>query len=394
MGGGHSLVATTQWYLQGSKHYGRQGFAEASAKWCVQPPTSPGRTPLSRPSPPPSLVGARAHSTPPPPPPPPRRRPEDMSSDLSGQVHVITGANAGLGYAAAKGLASRKAEVHMLCRSAERGRAAVASIIEATGNPAVHLHVVDVSDTSAVKAFASTWLSSGRPITSLVNNAGVLPAKYEETQGGLEVSMATALAQSYLLTGMLMPALAAGGRAGAGSGPNKPSPSRVIHVSSGGGLTVKGHPGDLYWTSKPKEAYNGTLQYAYAKRAQMMLTEAWAEKARAAGLSTTVVSHCMHPGWAETPGVTTSLKDFAEKQKGKLRSPEEGADTIVWLASTSDAGVTGTSGRLWFDRAPAAYHFPLAGTTSSKEEVAQLWAACGKDFGWVWDPKAGGGGKA
>lgn len=281
----------------------------------------------------------------------------------------MTGANAGLGYATASALASRKAEVHLLCRSKERGEEARQRIVAETGNAAVHAHVVDVSNPASVRSFASGWGS--KKIDVLVNNAGVLPQRYEAGADGKESSMGTALGQTYLLTGLLLPALCAAGRT---------SPSRVINVSSGGGLTVRLNPSYLFWTSRRKEDYNGTLQYAYAKRAQMMLTELWARKLASARMP--VVVHAMHPGWAETPGVTTSLADFAKKQEGKLRTPEQGADTIVWLAASKDSRIVSSPGTFWFDREPASLHFPLDGTRSSEAEYDSLWATCAKEYGW------------
>jgi dehydrogenase/reductase SDR family protein 12 len=82
---------------------------------------------------------------------------------------LVTGANAGLGLVVATRLAAMRASVHLLCRSEERGRAAVESIRQQTGNEDVHLHVVDVSSAAAVKAFAAEWAERVRlPINSLM----------------------------------------------------------------------------------------------------------------------------------------------------------------------------------------------------------------------------------
>jgi dehydrogenase/reductase SDR family protein 12 len=126
-------------------------------------------------------------------------------------------------------------------------------------------------------------------------------------------------------------------------------------------------------------AYDGTVQYAQAKRAQVMLTELWARRLAGSG----VVVHAMHPGWAETPGVLTSLPDFAEKQRGSLRTPEQGADTAVWLAAAPAAAAS--SGGFWFDRAPAATHMRFGGTTSSPAEYNQLWQQCAQWSAWSFE---------
>ena len=77
----------------------------------------------------------------------------------------------------------------------------------------------------------------------------------------------------------------------------------------------------------------------------MILTEEWAvEKWRGDG----IVVNAMHPGWADTPGVESALPAFYRSTRAALRSPEEGADTIVWLAAATEAGKV--SGKLWLDR--------------------------------------------
>jgi len=150
--------------------------------------------------------------------------------------------------------------------------------------------------------------------------------------------------------------------------------------------------------------YDGKQQYAHTKRAQIMLTELWAAevaKAEAAAGSTSaaaapagaltpppppIVFNAMHPGWAETPGVTASIPDFAESHKGSLRSPEQGADTIVWLAASAAGGQH--TGGFWFDRAPAQTDFSWSGTRSSPAEFAQLWAKCEAWTGYAFTPEA------
>ena len=78
--------------------------------------------------------------------------------------------------------------------------------------------------------------------------------------------------------------------------------------------------------------YRGTEQYARAKRAQVVLNEMWAERFGTLGIH----FHAMHPGWASTPGVDASLPTFSKVMGPLLRSPEQGADTLVWLAADDD----------------------------------------------------------
>lgn len=378
MGGGYSVLGTSQWLLVGNRKFGRAGFLQARE----------------------SFVAA------------------DLDVDLAGQHHIVTGANAGLGRATAEALARRNAIVHMVCRNKERGEEAAAAVRAAAG-PAgeVRLHVVDVSDAKAVRSFAAEWNASGTPVHCLVNNAGVLPNSLARTAEGLESGWATMVMQSYLLTGLLLPSLL---RA-------SPGPARVINVSSGGQYTVRLDLSDPQCTGVAHDsadgkavgsagsgrAFDGRQQYAHTKRAQIMLTELWAEKVKAelelelkkhaapaagtasasgtgsgsSGSGRGVWFASMHPGWAETPGVVTSIPDFAESKRGQLRTPEEGADTVVWLAAAA-APVRQASGAFWFDRALASPDFTLAGTRSTREEFASLWRMCERDAQWRLDAAA------
>jgi hypothetical protein len=123
---------------------------------------------------------------------------------------------------------------------------------------------------------------------------------------------------------------------------------------------------DLQFERKP---FNGVTAYAQAKRAQVILTELWAEKLASSGITV----NAMHPGWADTPGVRKSIPRFYRLAKRALRTPEQGADTIVWLAVAQS--VAGTSGRFWLDRRERATHL-LPGTQSSARDRQRLWDEC------------------
>ena len=316
MGAGYSLVALSQWAIEGNKRFGRAGF-EAAAKAFV---------------------------------------PADTEASLKGQTHVVTGANAGLGLETASTLASRGAAVYMVCRDVVRGQAAVQAVRDATGNTSVHLVVLDVSDAAAVAAFAEAWLATKRPIHALINNAGVLLAKRSVNGAGIEISWATAMTQTYLLSALLLPALQSA---------SSTSPARVINVASGGQFLVHLDAADPFATGAKKllgdgrrRVYDGAQQYAHVKRSQVELTRAWAELSKyelraltlaAGGGGTgaplpTVLFASMHPGWADTPGLATSIPDFHAKQASSLRTPAQGVDTIVWLASAPLSALRRESG--------------------------------------------------
>jgi len=145
----------------------------------------------------------------------------------------------------------------------------------------------------------------------------------------------------------------------------KSDDARVIMVSSGGMYTQRLAVSDL---EAPPEPFDGVKTYARTKRAEVVLAELWHDTLADTG----VTFSSMHPGWADTPGVRTSLPRFWAVTRLILRTPDEGADTIVWLGAA--ARVKGQGGRFWFDRAPVSTHVTTA-TRESPEERDALWDA-------------------
>jgi len=276
---------------------------------------------------------------------------QDLERDLSGRRCFVTGANSGIGYATAAGLAARGAEVWLVCRNAERGAAALASLQAETGSEALHLSLLDLSDLDAIR----TWVAALEPerIDVLVHNAGLLPRERALTSAGHEITFATHVLGPFLMTQLLRERLEAS------------SDPRVVWVSSGGMYSKALSLEDLNWSQRD---YDGVAAYAQTKRMQVVLSELFAER-----WSEPVRFHAMHPGWVETPGVQTSLPRFWEFTKDRLRTPKEGADTVVWLAAA--ARPAESTGEFWFDRQVRSTTL-LPGTGSSSEDRAALWELC------------------
>jgi NAD(P)-dependent dehydrogenase (short-subunit alcohol dehydrogenase family) len=190
-------------------------------------------------------------------------RPEDLDVDLSNRRCVVTGANSGIGYETALALADLGAEVVLLCRNPERGEQAVERIRTQTGNARVLLEIVDMSNLASVRAAAARLAAA--PVDVLVHNAGVLPDERIETPDGLELTFATHVVGPFLLTRLLRPNL------------ERSPDARVVWVSSGGMYTRRLNLSDPNWTERD---YDGVLAYAETKRAQVILSELWAEELR------------------------------------------------------------------------------------------------------------------
>jgi dehydrogenase/reductase SDR family protein 12 len=279
-------------------------------------------------------------------------RPEDLDVDLSGRRCLVTGANSGIGFETSLALADLGAEVVLLCRNAERGASAAERIREQTGNDRVSVEVIDMSDLSSVRAAAERLSESA--VDVLVHNAGVMSDERTETADGLELTFATHVAGPFLLTHLLRDRLA------------KSPDARVVWVSSGGMYTRQLELEDPAWT---KRDYDGVIAYAETKRAQVVLAEMWSEALRGSGVSV----NAMHPGWADTPSVESSLPRFHRLMQHVLRSPAEGADTVVWLAACPD--LAETTGAFFFDRAERQTHL-LPWTKESEEGRRELWSLC------------------
>jgi dehydrogenase/reductase SDR family protein 12 len=278
--------------------------------------------------------------------------------DLRGRVVLVTGASSGIGAAAALTLAGAGATVVLGVRDEARGARVRDEIARAHPGAALELLRIDVADREDVRRAAAELAARHPRLFALVNNAGVLLNERSTTPAGFERSFATNVLGAFLLTHLLLPVLTAGGRTG--------DPARIVHVSSGGMYTQRL---DLEVLQGRVEHYDGVVAYAQHKRAAVVLNRLWAERLR----DKPVESYAMHPGWAETPGVASSLPRFDRLMGPILRTPAAGADTMVWLvASTAPLG---GSGRFFFDRQPRREHV-LPGTRESAADARALWALC------------------
>ena len=277
-------------------------------------------------------------------------------SDLDGRgrVAVITGANSGLGLATAESLARTGVEVIAVVRSEHKGQAARARIDAARVAPGrTEVEVADLEDLASVRALADR-LATRQHIDALVHNAGAMFPERAMTVDGLERTYQVHVAAPFLLTHLLLGPLRASDLA------------RVVTVTSGG-MYAQRLDADL--VDSP-DRYRPATAYARAKRAQVSLTAEWARRHGAEIRFETV-----HPGWADTPGVAASLPRFRSLTGPILRSPEQGAETIAWLAL---APLEGPSGRLWHDRRPRSPH-RAPWTRARPQEAARLWERVCRD---------------
>jgi len=271
---------------------------------------------------------------------------------MSGKVAIVTGANQGIGFATSEELAKLDAEVHMICRDEAKCSQAKDLIIASTKNQKIFAHQCDVSLFESIKRFSAEFSNNNEKLDVLVHHGGSIPVRRKLTSEGKEEMMATALG-AVLMTDLLVPLL------------QKPeSGGRVVIVSNGSAVTVKARLDDLNTDIMP---YDGNLIHTLSKRNQIELTEMLASKLK----DKNIVVNSMHPGWVNTDFLRNSSRAFYDEQKSSLRSPQQAADTIVYLASTNSSRVK--TGEFWFDRFPSRTHMLFAFTALNTEEKRRLW---------------------
>jgi NAD(P)-dependent dehydrogenase (short-subunit alcohol dehydrogenase family) len=253
---------------------------------------------------------------------------------LAGKVVAITGPTSGIGRAAAEACRDLGADLVLIGRNADKTR----RLAEELGGAEVE--IADMSLLASVRDLAGRL--RGRALHALVHNAGVITDRRTETAEGNEVTFATHVLGPHLLSRLL----------------REHPPARTVWVSSGGMYAQRLDPDDI--------DRGGVGAYARTKRMQVVLAEEWA-------IRTTGPVHAMHPGWVDTPGVSSGLPTFHRLTKPILRTPAQGADTIAWLVAADEPGHS--TGGFWHDRRRRPTHY-LGRTRETPSDREALWAAC------------------
>jgi len=275
---------------------------------------------------------------------------------LAGTTTVITGGNAGVGKETAVGLAAMGAHVVFTSRDATRGAEALADIRARSGSEAVEVMPLDLASFASIRTFSDRLLATHDQIDVLVNNAGLVQQQRALTADGFEMTFGVNHLGHFLLTNLLLDRITASGQ------------SRIVVVSShahkhcGGGLDFD----DL----QSERAYKPFQVYGKTKLANIYFTRELARRLD----GREVAVNALHPGFVASrfgrDGDTGRFGDFAMVLGRPLAiSPEKGARTSVWLASSPD--VTGSTG---------GYYYKCKPSTPSKLAqddtiAARLWSA-------------------
>jgi len=271
---------------------------------------------------------------------------------MNDKVVIITGANRGIGKEAAKEIAKLGARVYLACRTLDSANEAKEEIIIKTGNQNVFVKHLDLASVGSIINFAEQVKKEESKLDVLINNAGITSGSKKLNDAGVELTFAINVLGHHLLTKLLIDLL------------GKSSPSRIINVASeyAGGL-------DLNDINYDKRSYGTTAAYKQSKQANRMLNREWAKHLIKKNISV----YSMTPGWVPNTDLFREQSTFNKvviKTVGAVggRSVEQGADTIVWLAS-SDI-VPGSNGGFFRDRKELPCQF------NNPEEERKLWDIC------------------
>ena len=275
---------------------------------------------------------------------PPPERP------MNGKVCVITGASSGIGKAASLALARLGADVILVCRDKARGEAALAEVGAVAPASIRQLELADLSSLRDVRELAGR-LSRLDRLDGLINNAGLVLASRRVSADGFEYTFALNHLAPFLLTGLLREKLAAS------------APARVVTVSSAAHRAARLDLADLQLTGH----FNGWRAYANSKLANILFTRELASRLAGTG----VTANCVHPGTVNTRfgrDGSSMLRFGLGIGRRFLLSAAQGADTVVYLASSPD--VAGATGGYYIKRRLRA----PSGAARDPETARRLWA--------------------
>jgi NAD(P)-dependent dehydrogenase (short-subunit alcohol dehydrogenase family) len=273
-------------------------------------------------------------------------------TNMSGKTCVVTGANSGIGKETALGLAHMGARVVLVCRNAEKGRAAVEDIRRDSGSSQLDLLIADMSSQTAVRVLAEQIRQKCPRLDVLVNNAGAAIRERKPSADGIEMTLAANHLGGALLTLLLLDLLKAS------------APSRIVNVSSEAQRRGRFDMNDLQFE---KRKYNAFVAYGQSKVLMNAFTFELARRLEGTG----VTANCLHPGvvatniWGTDPPFVFKL--IIGVMKPFMLDSKRGAQTSLYLATSPE--VANVSGKYFIKCKPAE-----SGLLSRDPEVAaKIW---------------------
>lgn len=273
---------------------------------------------------------------------------------MQGKICLITGANSGIGKATALGLARMGATVVLVSRDRARGEQAQSEIKAQSGNPNIDLLLADLSSQKSIRQLADDFKQRYSQLHVLINNAGVFSPRKRLTVDGIDMVFAVNQLAPFLLTNLLLNVLKAS------------APARIVNVSSDSHEANYLKLDDL----QSEKHYRPMRAYGQSKLALVLFTYELARRLEGTG----VTANCLHPGFVATNIAQRDLPPIVRLLAKPIFlfgiSPEEGAKTSIYLASSPDVeGVTGK----YFVKSVPRQSAPL---THDESLQHRLWQVC------------------
>ena len=242
--------------------------------------------------------------------------------DLTGKTALVTGASSGLGVETARALLSAHAEVILAVRDTTKGEAVAQQLCTATKNEQAHVLEIDLGSLASIRQAVEQFQAHWSKLDLLINNAGIMATPKSYTPDGFESQFGTNHLGHYLLTRLLLPALQAA------------APSRVVVLSSSGHRFSDVHFDDLQYHRRPYDKWEA---YGQSKTANALFAVGLTQHFSSQGIT----ANAVNPGGTRT-GLQQHLTteemralgwmDEAGNVTSRLKTPEQGAATSVWVA--------------------------------------------------------------
>lgn len=273
------------------------------------------------------------------------------ASPMTGKICMVTGATGGLGYQTALALARLGAQVIVVGRNRAKGDAALSAIRAQTGNDAVTFMRADLASQQDIRALAGKFQQAHDRLDVLVNNAGARFKERTTSPDGIEMTLALNHLGPFLLTHLLLDTLKAS------------APARIVNVASGAHYDAAPDFDDL----QNARAYDPGKAYCESKLANVLFTYELARRLGGTGLTVAAAD----PGNVWTNFFKSARLNPLKLLYLRLRAaaPEEGAQTIIYLASSPE--VEGITGQYFYDCEPAR----SSALSYDATAAARLWAA-------------------
>ncbi len=277
---------------------------------------------------------------------------QDKNVSMTGKRVIITGPTSGFGKEIAVQLAMMGAEIVLACRDIHRGKETADEIVRLTGAKNCVVMHIDTSNRESIHEFARQFRKKYTRLDVLINNAGINRSQRQLSVDGIELTFATNVLGYFLLTLDLLDILRAS------------APARIVNVASSFASDL-----DLTDLQFDRRVYEGRKAYAQSKACNRMLT--WAIARRLEG--SRVTANAMAPGLVVKTGLyrDTSFRVRLILRIVSLffgRGLAQGADTAIWLASSSD--VEGVNGKFFDQRQEVSCNF------RNDETEEKLWSIC------------------